>query len=109
MKPAYLRKIDTGECFAYSEHLVARGDMVAWTGPLPWEKKITNGGASGLTLLENTAKANGQAITIPEAPVAAPEKPQDEPKEEKQGYACTECDFVAKNSGGLRLHKRNKH
>lgn len=33
----YLRKIDTGECFAFSEPLAERKDMVAWTGPLPFE------------------------------------------------------------------------
>ncbi|MBE0426370.1 MAG: hypothetical protein IBX72_06960 [Nitrospirae bacterium] len=34
----YLRKIGTNEVFAFSEHLVKRGDMVPYTGPVPVSK-----------------------------------------------------------------------
>lgn len=91
MKPSYLRKIDTGECFAYSDYLIARGDMVPWTGPLPWEAKAP-------------AKP---AIIIPEEPKepAAQEEKKEEAKEE---FKCESCGFVAKNAFGLKSHMK-KH
>jgi len=33
--PKYIRKIGTRELFAYSPHLMKRGDMLPYTGPIP--------------------------------------------------------------------------
>lgn len=91
MKPKYLKKISTGECFAYSDWLMARGDMVPWTGPLPFEPQEPPVYKPAITL-------DGPEIVAPE-PAQEPEKAEEPPK-----WQCEECGFVAKTSSGLRLH-----
>lgn len=99
MKPAYLKKVDTGECFAYSPWLEARNDMVPWTGPLP------------VTVAPQASAPKQAAIALPEAENVPPEAAQSvEPveaeaePEAKPQWQCEVCGFVAKTSSGLRLH-----
>lgn len=97
MTPAYLRKIDTGECFAYSPWLAERKDMTPWQGPLPWEKV-------------EAPVVKKAAIVIPDPP-ADDKKIEDEKKvSEKEVTAdtatCTVCGKVCKNALGLAAHMR---
>lgn len=106
MKGTYLRKIDTGECFAWTEHMVARGDMVPWTGPLPWEKEEVKVAAPVKAAI---------AITLPKEPATIdPAKPEtekeassDDKKDDPNPLQCTICGKICKSEFGLQTHMRS--